>query len=726
MNTTMKRTALVLLSILCCASIGLAQQSKKKPTKAKKSTSAPANKSGGQQEQTEAVVDAPSLDQMPKPLTSTAFEFPSYEEITLSNGLHVFVIENHAQPVITVNLMVKGGEAADPVGKEGTVAAMADMLFKGSKSHSAAEIANTLDGVGASLKATASTESINVSGSALKKHAVVLLSTLGEILTQPTFPQEELEKLKEQMAANVAYNRSRPMELAQALSRKVIYGANSPYARRQTEASVKGIERADLVQFHESWLRPNAASIAIVGDVTSSEVKAILEKTLGAWKKGTVPTFTFPAQDVMPAGVYFIPRKGSVQSSIVLCAAAPAMNAPDYQAVSITGNFIGSGFGSLFFNTLRETYSYTYSPFGMVTRGKRYNRIAVGAEVRSAVTDSAIVVMLREIKRLASEGPNDDQLARRIKYEVGSYRRLFENPSVVASLLQYAWANEIPYGDVENEDKRIEGVSAADVQTAAQRYLSMFNTRLVVVGNPDVRAKLEQFGQVITYTTDIQPAVEEAYEPVTSTVSDVVAAYETAIGGKQAIAALSTLTTTAETSMMMQGNAMNGTYVRKQKAPNKEYSKFDLTVMVQSQWVNGLQAWSSMMNGPASPAETGELQQLLLDARTFPVLGLREATATVKGKKDGMIVIEATSAAGRSETYFFNATTHLLDKLEKVEKTPQGPITIVERYEDYTTVDGVKFPGVVKIQNPIYSITMKNVYQANLPMEDATFEPPTK
>ncbi|CAN5459197.1 hypothetical protein BH10BAC6_BH10BAC6_05440 [soil metagenome] len=710
-------------SMLLCSTTAWAQSTKKKPSTKKKTA---AMSKATSPEAPAAPTDKPSLDVMPKPLASTAFTFPSYEEITLSNGLHVFVIENHDQPLITVNLSIRGGEASDPVGKEGAVSMTADMLFKGTKQHTAAQIAQGLDGVGATLKATAGTESINFNGSSLKKHAPLLMQTLSELLVTPTFPQEEFDKLKEQMAAGVAYERSRPMELAQALARKVIYGVNSPYARRKTEKSVAAVQVGDLSSFHTTWMRPNAASIAIVGDITVSEAKSLLEKSLGAWKKADVPTLTFPEQEVMPSAVYFIPRKGSVQSSIIVSAAAPAMNAPDYHAVELMGGFIGSGFGSLFFNTLRETYSYTYSPFGFVSRGRRYNRIAVGAEVRSAVTDSAIVVMLREIKKLGFEGPDEQALDRRKKYEVGNYRRLFENPSVVASLLQNAWMNDIPYSEIEEEDKRIEGVSGSNVQEATDRYLNMFNIRLVVVGSPDVRSKLEQFGQVIDYSTDIQPAPADAFESVSLSVNDIVAKYEQALGGSAAIAALKTLTTTAETSMLMQGNTMSGTYTRKQMAPNKEYANFDLKVMVQTQWIDGTKAWTSMMNGPAAPADVDESKQLLLDARLFPVLSLREQKAVVKGKQGGMVVVETTAPSGRAETYYFNANTFLLDRMEKVESTPNGPMTIVERYEEYVAVDGVMFPSVLKVQNPIYAITMKNTYKGNVAMDDATFAPSTK
>jgi predicted Zn-dependent peptidase len=200
--------------------------------------------------------------------------------------------------------------------------------------------------------------------------------------------------------------------------------------------------------------------------------------------------------------VYFVPRKGSVQSTIIVCAAGPAVRADDFDATSIMTSHVGSGFGSMLFNTLRETYSYTYSPFSVLTRGRRYNRIACGAEVRSSVTDSALTVILRELRSLADEGPEEDALKRRIAVEVGQYRIAFERPSTVAAVLQNAWLNEVPIEDVANYTNRVENLTATDIQKAAERYLGMFNLRFVVVGSPDVRSKLESFGPIREFTLD--------------------------------------------------------------------------------------------------------------------------------------------------------------------------------------------------------------------------------
>nr|MCU0331362.1 insulinase family protein [Candidatus Kapabacteria bacterium] len=525
---------------LCVGSLDLSAQKKstKKSTNKSKSTT---KASPAQQKPTESQTIV-SLDAKPEPLEATAFSFPKYEEFTLANGLHVYVIENHEQPLITASIIFKGGEAADPLGKEGVAAIAGDMLSKGAGGRSAKEIARTLDGVGASISASAGAETFSVSASGLKKHASLFVSVLSDMLLKPTFPGEELDKLRQQYVANIASQKSRPSELGQALARKVIYGINSPLARRKTEKSIASITRDDLIAFHKAYVNPNNASIAIVGDVTAKEVRQLLSAHLERWEKSTVPKLEIPPIETAPAGVYFIPRKGAVQSMVIVTAAAPAQRDADYESVDLMTGFLASGFGSRLFATLRETYSYTYSPFGFVTQGKHYNRIAVGAEVRTSVTDSALTVIQREIALLGANGPDPDDLERRKAFEIGQYRLAFEQASTVASLLQYAWANERPLDDVLTQTEKIEALTAADVQRAARTYFNMFAQRVVVVGDPSIRERLEAFGPVKEFTMDIEPAAAAAYEPVQQTVADIIALYERALGGRQAVDAVTSTT----------------------------------------------------------------------------------------------------------------------------------------------------------------------------------------
>lgn len=715
------RLFILLLTLSGIASVEAVAQ--KKPTKTKAKSSR------------QSVVEAPSkdapstgspisLDERPAPLEATPFTFPAFEEFTMPNGLHVYVIRNDEQPIVTVNLMLRAGEAYDPVGKEGTASIMGDMLSKGAGKRTAAEIALALDNVGASISASAGAETFTISASALKKHSDLLFSVLADQLLRPTFPEDELAKLKQQYAASIANERSRPMELVQALARKVVYGFNNPLARRKSEKSITAIQRADVASFHGTYLKPNNASIAVVGDVTAKDVKKWLTTHLGSWAQGALPVIDMPDQVVAPAAVYFIPRKGAVQSGIVVTAAAPAQRDEAWPAVDLLAEYLGSGFGSRLFATLRETYSYTYSPFGFVTQGKRYNRIALGAEVRTSVTDSALAVILREIKSVVTYGPDIDDLDRKKSFSIGQYRLAMESASTVASLLQFAWVNERSIDDVRRETEVIASLSVADVQRAAQRYMDMFNLRVVVVGDPSVKAVLEQFGPVKEYSLDLEPLDAAPFEPVRESLDDIVARYVTAIGGQSNIDAIRSMSFSGPLTLRFQGTDISGTLTSMSAVPNRAMLRLSTPLFMQTQWVDGDRGWATLDGKNIGESPADEAQKLMLDQLMFAPTrwkGLGYTLAPV-GKRASEIIVEGKDPAGRVVRYYFSEPSGLLVRRETEELSGGELITTIESYGDYRAVSNVMFPHTLRISNTIFSMECKGQVTVN-DVPDSEFRP---
>jgi zinc protease len=666
-----------------------------------------------------------SLDTRPEPLEATPFTFPAYDEFTTKSGLHVYVVENHQVPTVTFSLIMRGGDAFDPPQKEGAAAMMADLLLKGTKGRTAQQIAESLDGVGASLNTNTSTQTITISGASLKKHSKLLFTILSEALTAPLFDEAEFSKMKEQYLASAANQRGSSNEMAQALARKVIYGMNNPVARRQTEASIKNIERKDLLDAFKQYVMPNNASIAVVGDVTMAEVQKMLDEHFKTWSKGTQPKTDIPKASVEPAGVYFVHRPGSVQSTVLVCSSAPGYESAEWLPVDVAMSYMGGGFGSRLYNTLRETHSYTYSPFGFVTRGRDNNRIALGAEVRNSVTDSALNVILDEIRTLGAEGPDPDVLARFIKQEVGQYRLLFERASTVGTLLQNVWTVGVPVEFVTKHDERLEGVSFGDVKEAASKYMGMFDLRIIVVGSPDIRSKLEPFGSIKEFDTDLKPIVVASYEKVSMSMEEIIEGYAKALGGRDAINKVKTVLMNGTASMTMQGRTMKGTITRKLMAPNKEISEVDLKVMKQTQWVDGQSAWVSMNGGPANSADPDETRSMVTDARTFHVLSWKEDGYELveTGKRGESLEVKLKNPSGRPETYIFHAPSMMLKRVEREEETPQGPIVNITKYEGYKDIGGVKFPTTVITQNPIYSLEYSWDVKVNEGVSEEDFRP---
>lgn len=726
---TLIRVAFLILCVMLVSTTQADAQSRKKTAKSiKKTATTPPKKAAADTAAKSAVEERLDLNTKPGPLAETAFEFPAFSEFTLDNGLHVFVVENHEQPVVNVSMIVKAGEAHDVSGKEGAMTMAFEMLAKGTTTRSANQISDALDGLGASISSNVGGEATTISASMLKKHADVVLSILADELQHSVFPAEELEKVREQYLAYVATQRGRTTELGQALARKVIYGMDHPLARRVSERSIKSITMEDVKRAFATNIMPNNASIAFVGDVTVAEAKAWLKKHFSGWKSGTVPTFTMPDAQLSPQGVYFIPRKGSVQSTIIVTSPAPKITAPDFEAASVLASYLGGGFGSRLFATLRETHAWTYSPFGIVTQGSKFNRLAVGSEVRSNVTDSALQVILREVGKVGTEGPDEDALKRVVAAKAGGYRIAFEDAGTIASLLQFAWQQDRPIEDVKTQVQRIENVGVGDVQEVAARFMGLFGLRIVVVGDPSVRKQLEKFGATTEFSLDVEPIPADVFEPVSMSLSELVGKHIDALGGRAKVEGVSNSLYTATAEMTMRGETMTGRYVQRQGRGGKLYSHMEFPVMSQTAWCDGSKAWTAMSGGPAAEADADETAQLKLDGRMFPGLSLSDAEvqATIKGQRDGRIVVDAVMPTGRKERYSFDATSFLLTRLEYEQVTPQGPLTIVTTWSDFSPQGGLQLPTTMAISNPIYAITFKGTYEIDQPTDDATYQPPAK
>lgn len=651
------------------------------------------------------------------------FEFPRYEEATLKNGLKIYVIEDHRQPTIGFRLQVRAGETFDGA-KPGLSSLMAGLLTKGTRKRTALDIASAIDSIGAELNASSGGELLTVTASGLKKHMALLLSIFADVVINPTFPKEELDKLLPQVIASIKQEKTRPMQLAMALSRMVLYGPDHPSAQRRTEESVRSITVDDIRAFHSRYVRPNnAASLAIVGDVTLKEILPQIEAAFRRWEAAKVDVAPLPPPKPLPQGVYFIERPGSVQSTLVLCGLAPGRRDPEYEKLDMAIELLGNGFSGRLFKTLRETYSFTYTPFAFLTQGKYFNRFCAGADVRTAVTDSAILVLRREVEKVATEPAEEEEFSTIKQNVIGRFQMSFEEPWFVASLLQQANYLELPPEYFKGYTKRVAAYSPFDALSAAERYLKPRNWWLIVVGHPDVAAVLQRYGDVYRYDLDLKPIGSAEPEPVSMSAEELLRKYAQALGGKEKLAAVQSIVKTSTVTLSVGGQSFDGTMEVKQKAPNKLYQVLSLPVLKQEQWVNGSEAWMRQGSAPAEPLPDARARQALDHATLFYVTKLPQLgyECSVLGKRNGMIILKAVKN-GKEERYYFDERTYLLRRADYQEGT-EDPTTLSEYYEDYAPVDGIQLPRKERLESPMFSITLTNTYQLNVPLEDSLFQP---
>lgn len=658
----------------------------------------------------------------PEPLSAIDINFPEYTVRTLSNGMKVFIIEDHEQPTIALRFVFAGGTTMDEI--SGIAEMTAGLMTKGTKKLSAFEMAETMDGIGASYSASAQADYLVYYTSGLKHHTDKIFEIAADVLMNPTFPQNEFEKLNTMMLNAVQLEKSNAGQLAQNMARKVIYGKDHPYALNKTEESVKAIKPEHIREFYEKYVIPNNATLAVVGDVTAAEIIPVLEKYFGAMKAGEKPEITIPEPQQKPNGVYFVHRPGSVQSSVVVTTPGVRYTHRDYLTYRIAGNLMGAGFAGRLFRTLRETYSLTYSPFGYLSSVKYANRFVAGGDVNKEKTDSALIVINEQIGLLAQETPTKEEVDRIKNLALGNHLMSFERTQSMAAMIQNADFMGQAIQDVEQLPNLINRISPNDLQRIGREYMSLDKSAIIVVGESSVRESLTQFGRIYDYDTDLNP-ISIKMDKVNLSVQDLLKNYHNAIGGKKNTEKINSMIAEGTVLINVQGQQIEGHQSIKKQAPMKSYQLVEFMGMRQELWSDGQNAWNSMGGGQITKLSDGELENAIFQSDIFNYARLIEHKfkCEILGKQNDNIILKAVSPMGEESTYYFNADTYLLEKIESMQKSPMGEVQVTQTLSDYVATDGIKMPTKVITATPFMTMTATLSYKYNVEIDEAEFNP---
>ena len=672
--------------------------------------------------------DKIDITQKPEPLPEKDFVFPKYETVILKNGLKVFIIEENNQPTTDIRLLIKGGSSVDG-DRYGIADLVSTLLTKGAGNMTAFDIAKKMDGIGADFSANAGADYSTLSASCLTKHLPAVLDMYKQVLDNPTFPKDEFDKAVKMMIAQIKQQKSSGSAVAGSLSRIAVYGTNHPYSKIHKEDVLNSINIDDIKAYFKKYFVPNNATLAIVSNLSKDEVIKLLDNTFDKWKKADNITIKVPDASPLPYGVYFVKRPGSVQSSVYLTSLAVPYSEKyynDYIKLGMAANIMGGGFGGRLFKTLRETYSYTYTPEGFLTTSKYINRVADGADVRTSVTDSAITVIIDQLKKLSTEPVQENELYRLKKYSSGSYKMSFQNSSVLAYLVQNSDFMGISIDHAKNYLRTINSITENDIMESAAKYMAPEKSYIIVVGDQSVRDNLAKFGKIYDYDLDLNPISGEnaKMDKAGLDAKELIDKYVAAIGGKDKVNSVTSISSEGTIHFEAGDMKTDGKIVEKTKAPNKQYQMVDLGFAKQYSWVDGKDCWSNN-NGSEAKLEGSDAEKALADAIFMKETKLNTLgkKCEVLGKQKNNILLKLTNKDNTEKIYYFDASTYLLNKIESTEVTPQGPIPVTVTFINYVNVDGLKLPGEVNMENPMYTMKSKLTYKLNESMDDSIFAP---
>lgn len=636
----------------------------------------------------------------PQPGPAPIIQLGDFETFTLRNGLRVIVVENRRIPMVSFQITLD----IEPI-LQGNAAGFTDlagtMMREGTKNRTKPQIDEQIDFIGASLF----TMSTGMFGSSLTRHKETLLEIMSDVLLNPTFPEEELQRNLKQMRSGLEANRSEASFIADNVSRVALYGSAHPYGEVVSPETLENITTDKLRKYHQTFFRPNVAYLVVVGDINAREARRLATRYFGRWRRGDVPQIHHPTP-APPAGnkVVFANKPAAIQSLVeVTYPVVFTPGNPDAIKASVMNSILGGGvFSGRLMQNLREDKGYTYGARSWLSSDPLVGHFGASTEVRNSVTDSTVVEILAEMRRLIHE-PVDEKTLQLVKnFMSGSFARSLESPRTIAGFALNVKRYNLPEDYYANYLANLQAVTAADVQSMAAKYLKPDNAVIVVVGNRDeVAPTLKRFsadGTVALFNEFGQPVEwpREATEGLSA--ESILENYIDALGGANKLKEIQDVTVTM--SATIQG--MTITAVTKNKAPNLYYSSLSLGGnIMQKQVFDGTRGSMTAM-GQRQEITGDELTELKLQATLFAEMKLKELGYTLELKGIEPINgqeayrIALTSPTGMIRHDYFCTKTFLRLSSHISRETPMGQMTIITNFGDYQEVNGVLFPFAIK------------------------------
>ena len=433
---------------------------------------------------------APDRSKPPAPGPAPTLKLPQIQKRQLSNGLAVWIVELHEVPVAQVNLIVMAGTADDPAGKYGIASLTTAMLSEGAGTRGSLEIADAVDFLGADLGAASAVDS-----SAVRLHVPVArladaLPLMADVALRPTFPKDELERLRQQRLTSLLQSRDDAATIASLAFSRVLYGPSHRFgtATMGTGDTIKAFTVDDLRGFYSAMFRPDNATLLIVGDVTPDSVMPLIERNFGPWRAAG-PNPTHPQFPPVPPRtsrqVYLIDKPNAPQSQIRIGAIGVPRSTPDYFPIQVANTILGGSFSSRLNMNLRETHGYTYGASSTFDMRIQPGPFFAAAGVQTDKTAESLTEFFKELNGILQPVPADE-LSRAKNYVALRFPGGFETTGDISRRLEEVLTYRLPDDYFSRYVASINAVTSNDVQRVARTYVQPDKLAVIVVGDRKV------------------------------------------------------------------------------------------------------------------------------------------------------------------------------------------------------------------------------------------------
>jgi len=414
---------------------------------------------------------------------------PTVWKSTMPSGMNLWGIQNSEVPLVQFQLRIHGGMLLEDPSKVGVSNLLAQLMTKGTANRTPEELEIAIESLGASIRASASSEGITISGNTLSRNYAKTMDLLGEILLEPRWDEHEFELLKQSTMSRILQMRANPSSIASAEFSKLIYGSGHILAQNSmgTEQSVTGITIDDLKAYYEANISPTVANFHVAGDITQSAVSSSLGSLDGQWtpKDVIIPTLDVPAAPDKPS-VYFYDVPDAKQSVLMIGYPALAVTHRDFYPADVMNYRLGDGFTSRLTQELREAKGYTYSIRSRFSGTTNQGMFSISTNVRTNITYEAMS-LIREI--LSNYGPSfseeDLEITKSslIKSNAWAFETLGEKLFMLTDMSSYGFQNDY----VTQREQIVNNMTIDEIRRLATDYINPDKMYYLVVGDANTQ-----------------------------------------------------------------------------------------------------------------------------------------------------------------------------------------------------------------------------------------------
>jgi zinc protease len=434
-----------------------------------------------------AAAQQPNPDRSKPPALGPAPELklPAIQRRALSNGLPVWLIESHEVPLAQVNLLIQAGSADDPANRPGVASLTAAMLDEGAAARSSLEIADAVDFLGAVLNTSSSFDASSVRLNVPVARLAEALPIMADVALRPTFPQQDLERLRQERLTSLLQAQDDPSSIASLAFSRLLYGPTHRYGTNAigTPAALKALAAEDLRTFHSAYYAPANATLVVVGDVRMDAVLPLLERQFGAWKGAAKTRAAIQlAPQHASREIVIVDKPSAEQSQVRIGWIGVPRSTPDYFTLVVLNTVLGGSFTSRLNQNLRETHGYAYGASSRFDMRLSAGPFVADAGVQTDKTAEALKEFFNELEGIQKPISNEE-LARAKNYLALGFPADFETTGDLSRRIEELIVYRLPENYFEQYVSKIQAVTPAAVQKAAATYVQPGKFLVVVVGD---------------------------------------------------------------------------------------------------------------------------------------------------------------------------------------------------------------------------------------------------